>query len=101
MAYYIIYYDTPDIKQDMNELVIGFRWILLRLGAMHYQPDLSCIIIGLCTMCGYQMLPFDWVICVTCAVHIKQLRVYSPMSSLPVRSELYDTFRGISHLCLK
>ena len=31
LKWYIIYHDTPNIKEDMNELVSSFRFILLRL----------------------------------------------------------------------
>ena len=72
LNWHIIYFDTPNIKDDMNEFVKGFRWILLRLGGgVHYQTDTSCIIVGLCTMGGCQVLPFDCFIRVTCAVIIK------------------------------
>ena len=32
LKWHIIYCNTPNIREDMNELVQGVGWILLRLG---------------------------------------------------------------------
>ena len=64
LKWYITYCNTPNIEKDMNELVGGFRWILLRLGSGHY-----CWIMH---YGEYQMLPFDWFIYVTYGVIIRE-----------------------------
>ena len=61
-----MYCDTPNINED--ELVRGDMWILLRLVecALSNKPIMHYHLIMHYEVC--QMLPFDWFICVTCAV---------------------------------
>ena len=59
LKWHVIYCNTPSIKEDMNELVSGFRWILLKFGGalsnrpimhyhwiMHYWGAKCCHLIG-------------------------------------------------------
>ena len=54
---------------------------------VQYQTHPSCIIIGFMYDSGCQMLPFNWTLCVTCAVIIRESGIILSWMSLPGAEE--------------